>query len=95
MDENDCAPKFYDKRVTARVVEDAKPGQIVFRLSAVDNDISPANKRILYRLLNKHPKLLPFDLDRDSGELTVKDSSYFPARPPFRVCRKKREESGG
>ena len=90
LDLNDNSPVFNLTHYTATVTENAASGVTILTVSAIDDDIAPANNNITYELwtfgtdvgsgsgaspLTPLPPQLPFIIDSTSGEMRVAENA--------------------
>ncbi|XP_047190147.1 protocadherin alpha-2-like isoform X11 [Scophthalmus maximus] len=86
IDVNDNIPTFSKSLYKVRVKENAAPGELVIKLNATDLD-EGMNSKILYSFLkrgNIDPSNI-FDLNSESGEITVKGTLNYEETPAYEV----------
>ncbi|XP_074530028.1 protocadherin alpha-8-like isoform X14 [Halichoeres trimaculatus] len=86
IDANDNSPMFSKSLYKVRVHENAPRGTVVIKLNATDSD-EGMNSKILYSFLkqrNADPSHM-FDLNRETGEITVKGSLDYEETPAYEV----------
>ncbi|XP_047190149.1 protocadherin alpha-2-like isoform X13 [Scophthalmus maximus] len=86
LDANDNPPVFSKSLYKVRVKENAAPGELVIKLNASDLD-EGMNSKILYSLIkrgNIDPSNI-FDLNSESGEVTVKGTLDYEETPAYEV----------
>ncbi|XP_062250271.1 protocadherin alpha-5-like isoform X6 [Platichthys flesus] len=93
IDVNDNTPTFSKSLYKVSVKENASPGSLVIKLNATDAD-EGMNSKILYSLIkrgNIDPSNI-FDLNSETGEITVKGTLDYEETPAYEVRVQARDQ---
>ncbi|XP_030251884.1 protocadherin alpha-2-like isoform X17 [Sparus aurata] len=93
LDVNDNIPTFSKSLYKARVRENAAQGTVVMKLNATDLD-EGMNSKILYSLMKRSntDRLNVFDLNPETGEITVKGKLDYEETPAYEVRVQARDQ---
>ncbi|XP_036933506.1 protocadherin alpha-5-like isoform X5 [Acanthopagrus latus] len=93
LDVNDNTPTFNKSLYKARVRENATPGTLVMRLNATDLD-EGMNSKILYSFIKRGnmDRSNVFDLNPETGEITVKGTLDYEETPAYEVRVQARDQ---
>ncbi|XP_023412296.2 cadherin-5 [Loxodonta africana] len=75
LDENDNAPEFAQP-YEPKVCENAAPGQLVVRISAIDKDITPSDVRFRFSLSTEDSNFTLMDNRDNTANITVKYGQF-------------------
>ncbi|XP_058264737.1 protocadherin alpha-8-like [Hemibagrus wyckioides] len=86
LDENDNRPKFSQELYSVTIEENAQVGALVFRVNATDLD-EGSNGNITFSFVKNLDKKVynTFELDRNTGNVTVKGDVDFETTDSFRA----------
>ncbi|XP_060766380.1 protocadherin alpha-8-like [Neoarius graeffei] len=87
LDENDNRPKFSQELYSVTIQENAPAGALVFRVNATDLD-EGLNGNITFSFVKNLDKKVysTFEIDRNTGEVTVKGDVDFETTDTFRAA---------
>ncbi|XP_073343352.1 protocadherin alpha-3-like [Pagrus major] len=93
LDVNDNTPTFSKSLYKVRVKENATPGTLVMRLNATDLD-EGMNSKILYSFIKRGniDRSNVFDLNPETGEITVKGTLDYEETPAYEVRVQARDQ---